>query len=212
MRPVGGIGSAAADRPRRVVIAPDSFKGSATATEVAAALRDGWRSRRPLDEIVTLPIADGGEGTLDVFAAAVPDSVRHPVRVRGPDGRPHDAEWLALPGDVAVVELARASGLPLMLAPDPLRAQTIGLGEALRSALAGGAQRILVALGGSASTDGGTGALAALGARFLDVRGTVLPPGGGALTGLAEVELAGLRPPPPRGVRCLVDVDAPLLG
>jgi glycerate kinase len=209
---VGGTGSVADDRPRRVVIAPDSFKGSATATEVAAALRDGWRSRRPLDDIVMLPIADGGEGTLDVFAAAVPDSVRHPVRVTGPDGRPHDAEWLALPGDVAVVELARTSGLPLMLAPDPLRAQTIGLGEALRAALAGGAQRILVALGGSASTDGGTGALAALGARFLDVRGAALPPGGGALTGLAEVELAGLRPPPPGGVRCLVDVDAPLLG
>ncbi|CAJ65408.1 glycerate kinase I [Frankia alni ACN14a] len=212
MCPVGGAGSVADDRPRRVVIAPDSFKGSATATEVAAALGDGWRSRRPGDEIVTLPIADGGEGTLDVFAAAVPGSVRHPVRVTGPDGRPHDAEWLALPGDVAVVELARASGLPLMPAPDPLRAQTIGLGEALRAALVGGARRILVALGGSASTDGGTGALAALGARFLDARGAVLPPGGGALPELARVELAGLRTPPPGGVRCLVDVDAPLLG
>nr|WP_157467611.1 glycerate kinase [Frankia sp. QA3] len=212
MGPEGGAGSAAGDRPRRVVIAPDSFKGSATATEVAAALGDGWRSRRPHDEIVALPIADGGEGTLDVFAAAVPDSVRHPLRVTGPDGRPQDAEWLALPGGVAVVELARASGLPLMLAPDPLRAQTIGLGEALGAALTGGARRILVALGGSASTDGGTGALAALGARFLDPRGAVLPPGGGALARLARVELSGLRPPPPGGVRCLVDVDAPLLG
>ncbi|WP_163554425.1 glycerate kinase [Candidatus Frankia alpina] len=207
-----GSGPAAGDRPRRVVIAPDSFKGSATATEVAVALGDGWRSRRPHDEIVTLPIADGGEGTLDVFAAAVPESVRHPVRVTGPDGRRHDAEWLALPGGVAVVELARASGLPLMLAPDALRAQTIGLGEALGAALAGGAARILVALGGSASTDGGTGALAALGARFLDARGVQLPPGGGALTGLARVDLSGLQPPPPRGVRCLVDIDAPLLG
>ncbi len=85
-------------RSWRVVIAPDSFKGSASATEVAATLARGWHSRRPQDEIVTLPIADGGEGTLDVFAATVPGASRRPLRVTGPDGRGHDGEWLALPG------------------------------------------------------------------------------------------------------------------
>ncbi|SNQ50799.1 Glycerate 2-kinase [Frankia canadensis] len=197
---------------RRVVIAPDSFKGSASATRVAAALADGWRSRRPDDEIVILPVADGGEGTLDVFAAAVPGARRRPLRVTGPDGRGHDGEWLALPGGVAVVELARVSGLPLMRALDPLGAQTTGVGQALAAALADGAREILVALGGSASTDGAAGALAALGARFLDARGASLRPGGGALAELAAVDLAGLAPAPAGGVRCLVDVDTPLLG
>ncbi|CAO5233989.1 glycerate kinase family protein [Frankia sp. AgKG'84/4] len=197
---------------RRVVIAPDSFKGSASATEAAAALAAGWRSRRPGDEVVELPVADGGEGTLDVFAATVPGAARRPVRVTGPDGRAHDGAWLALPDGVAVVELARVSGLPLMAAPDPLGAQSVGLGEALAAALASGAREILVALGGSASTDGGSGALAALGARFLDARGATLPTGGGALVELATVDVSGLPSRPPGGVRCLVDVAAPLLG
>ncbi|MCK9893219.1 glycerate kinase [Frankia sp. AgB32] len=199
-------------RGRRVVIAPDSFKGSASATEAAAALAAGWRSRRPGDEIVELPVADGGEGTLDVFAATVPGAVHQVVRVTGPDGRRHDGAWLALPDGVAVVELARVSGLPLMGGPDPLGAQTIGVGQALAAALASGAREILVALGGSASTDGGSGALAALGARFLDANGVALPTGGGALVELATVDVSRLPPRPPGGVRCLVDVAAPLLG
>jgi glycerate kinase len=110
------------------------------------------------------------------------------------------------------VELARASGLPLLARPDPMGAQTTGLGEVLGHALNTGVARILVGLGGSASTDGGTGALAALGARFLDAGGQPLAPGGGALADLAAVDLSGLRPPPPGGVTCLTDVTAPLLG
>ncbi|MCM3883586.1 glycerate kinase [Frankia sp. R82] len=194
------------------MIAPDSFKGSASATQVAASLAQGWHSRRPQDEIVSVPIADGGEGTLDVFAATVPGARRRPVRVTGPDGRPRDGEWLALPGQVAVVELAGVSGLPLMRTPDPLGAHTLGVGQALAAALRDGARQVLVTLGGSASTDGGTAALTALGARFADVNGVVLPLGGGSLITLGQVDLARLLPPPPGGVRCLVDVDAPLLG
>jgi len=110
------------------------------------------------------------------------------------------------------VELAETSGLPLLVHADPLGAQTTGLGEVLGRALDAGAGRILVGLGGSAATDGGTGALAALGARFLDAAGRPLPPGGGALAGLARTDLSGLRPPPPGGVTCLTDVTAPLLG
>ena len=196
----------------RVVIAPDSFKGSMPAAGAAASLAAGWRAARPADEVLTVPLADGGEGTLDVLAAALPGTRWHPARVTGPGGQPVDSRWLELPGGTAVVELAAASGLPLLREPDPLGAHTTGLGEVIGHALDAGARQVTIALGGSASTDGGTGALAALGARFLDAAGHPLPPGGGALRGLAAVDLAGLRPRPAGGVSCLSDVRAPLLG
>jgi glycerate 2-kinase len=196
----------------RVVIAPDSFKGSLAAAGAAAALAAGWRAARPGDEVRTIPLADGGEGTLDVLAAAIPAARWHQAQVTGPAGQPVDCPWLELPDGSAAVELAAASGLPLLSQPDPLGAHTIGLGEVIGHALDAGARQVTVALGGSASTDGGAGALAALGARFLDAAGRPLPAGGGALRGLAAVDLTGLRPPPPGGVACLSDVRAPLLG
>ncbi|HEY6276756.1 MAG TPA: glycerate kinase [Streptosporangiaceae bacterium] len=195
----------------RLVIAPDSFKGSITATAAATALAEGWLAERPADQVTQLPLADGGEGTLDVLAAAVPAARWRRALVTGPGGAPVECDWLDLPGAAAAVELARTSGLPLLARPDPMRAQTTGLGELLGIALDGGARRVLVGLGGSAATDGGTGALAALGARFLDAAGRPLRPGGGALVRLAEVDTSALRPPP-AGVTCLTDVTAPLLG
>jgi glycerate kinase len=196
----------------RVVIAPDSFKGSLAAAGAAAALAAGWQAARPADEVLAVPLADGGEGTLDVLAAAIPGARWQQARVTGPAGQPVDCPWLDLPDGSAAVELAAASGLPLLSRPDPLGAHTIGLGEVIAAALAAGARQVTIALGGSASTDGGTGALAALGARFLDADGRPLPAGGGALHDLAAVDLTGLRPPPPGGVSCLSDVRAPLLG
>jgi glycerate 2-kinase len=196
----------------RVVIAPDSFKGSASAAAAASALAEGWLAERPADQVTRLPLADGGEGTLDVLAAAVTGSRWQHARVTGPAGEPVDCDWLELPGAVAAVELARASGLPLLARPDPMGAHTIGLGEVIGLALDRGAREILIGLGGSAATDGGTGALAALGARFLDAGGHDLPPGGGALAGLAAVDTTHLRPPPVAGVTALADVSAPLLG
>jgi glycerate 2-kinase len=195
----------------RVVIAPDSFKGSITATAAAAALAAGWRAARPADQVTCLPLADGGEGTLEVLAAAVAGARWRRARVTGPGGAPVECDWLQLPGAAAVVELARTSGLPLLARPAPLRAQTTGLGELLGMALDEGARRLLVGLGGSAATDGGTGALAALGARFLDAAGRPLPPGGGALARLAAVDISALRSPP-ASLTCLTDVTAPLLG
>ena len=159
-----------------------------------------------------MPLADGGEGTLDVLAAAVSGTRWHTTRVTGPAGQPVECAWLELPGGIAAVELARASGLPLLARPDPLGAQTTGLGEVIGRVLDAGAAQVMIALGGSASTDGGTGALAALGARFLDRAGRALRAGGGALRGLAAVDLGGLAPPPRGGVTCLSDVRAPLLG
>jgi glycerate kinase len=196
----------------RVVVAPDSFKGSIGAGEAAEAIAEGWRSARPGDEMVCLPLADGGEGTLQVLAATGPAARWHPVQVTGPDGRVVASRWLGLGDATAYIELAQASGLPLMAALDPLGAQTTGTGQLMADAIDAGARRIVVGLGGSASTDGGTGALAALGACFLDGSGRELPGGGGALRDLASADLTGLRPPPPGGVTCLTDVRAPLLG
>jgi glycerate kinase len=196
----------------RIVIAPDSFKGSIGAAAAAEALAAGWLAVRPDDAVTRVPLADGGEGTLDVLAAAVAGARWHSALVTGPGSQPVDCPWLELPGGQAVVELASASGLPLLAAPDPLGAHTTGLGEVIGHALDAGAAEIVITLGGSASTDGGTGALTALGARFLDRAGRALPPGGGALRDLVSADLAGLRRPPAAGVSCLADVAAPLLG
>ncbi|SBT45474.1 glycerate kinase [Micromonospora narathiwatensis] len=196
----------------RIVVAPDSFKGSITADDAARALAHGWLACRPGDDIRLLPLADGGEGTVDAFAAALPGAERRTVAVPGPDGRPVDAAWLLLPDGGAVLELAQSSGLPLMAAPDPLGAHTYGLGMVARAALDAGATRLVIGLGGSASTDGGTGALRALGLRLRDVQGRELPLGGAALTDLAEIDVTDLLPAPPGGVQVLVDVTAPLTG
>lgn len=197
----------------RMVIAPDSFKGSLGASEVGAAIARGWLSIRPDDQITILPQADGGEGTLDAIASAVPDAVRHDVGpVTGPDGRPTPGAWLELPGRVGVVELAQCSGLPLMKPLDPLAATTRGLGEVIRHALDHGVESLIVGLGGSASTDGGAGALAALDLRLLDADGSYLTDGGAALATLARVESTEMSVPPPGGVTLLADVTAPLLG
>ncbi|MGH3305491.1 MAG: glycerate kinase, partial [Streptosporangiaceae bacterium] len=196
----------------RVVIAPDSFKGSIAAATAAAALAAGWRSVRPHDEVIQLPLADGGEGTLAVLAAADPGSRWHHVGVSGPCDALVKAAWLEMTGNVAVVELAAAAGLPLLGAAMPLDAHSYGVGELVGHALNAGVAMVTITLGGSACTDGGTGLLAALGARFLDDSGHVLPLGGGALSRLAAVDLSGMRPPPAAGVSCLTDVHAPLLG
>jgi glycerate 2-kinase len=196
----------------RVVIAPDSLKGTIDAAGAARALADGWRRVRPDDDLVRLPLADGGEGTLHVLATSDPAARWHRARVTGPAGAIVASRWLERRDGTAYIELAQASGLPLMPALDPLGAQTTGTGELIGRALDAGARRVVVALGGSASTDGGTGALAALGARFLDAAGGELPPGGGGLAALATADLSGLRPPPPGGAACLTDVRSPLLG
>ncbi|MCW3841048.1 glycerate kinase [Micromonospora yasonensis] len=196
----------------RVVVAPDSFKGSITADDAARALARGWLAHRPGDDVRLLPLADGGEGTVDAFAAALPDAERRTVIVPGPDGRPVAAAWLLLPDRAAVLELAQSSGLPLMAAPDPLGAHTYGLGAVARAALDAGATRLVIGLGGSASTDGGTGALRALGLRLHDAHGRDLPLGGAALADLTHLDATDLLPTPPGGVQLLVDVTAPLTG
>ena len=203
----------------RVVLAPDSFKGSIAAAQVADALAEGWRTVDPSAEILARPMADGGEGTLDAFAAAIPGSTRMPVTVTGPHGRAVAASWLLLPAThhapngTAVVELASTSGIELLGADlRPLDAHTVGFGEAIAAALAHGVSRLVLGIGSSSSTDGGTGMLTALGARFTDAAGTTIPLGARGLDTVASADLSGLPALPAGGVLVLSDVTNPLLG
>jgi glycerate 2-kinase len=174
----------------RVLIAPDSFKGSLDPLAVANALRDGWQRARALDEFRLIPLADGGEGTLEAIKASDSDWVELPAHAKDPLGNAIRASFLRR-GDEAVVEMATASGLALVPVDerDPLAASTFGTGLVLAAAIGLGARRIVLGLGGSATTDGGSGLLIALGARFLDARGAELAQGGGALGRLASVDL-----------------------
>lgn len=197
----------------RVAIAPDSFKGSITAADASRAIADGWRQVRPADELLLMPQADGGEGTLDAIEASAEGALRHEVfPVEGPDGRPTRGEWLMLPDGTVVVELAQMCGLPLMRAPDALGSSTRGLGQTIAAALEAGASSLVIALGGSASTDGGAGALAALGLILADAEGHPVEWGGAALAHVHAVDRSRLASPPPGGVTVLTDVTAPLLG
>lgn len=196
----------------RVVIAADKFKGSLTAAEVGGHLSIGLASVLPDCEIAAVPMADGGEGTLEVAADA--GYALHEAVVTGPLGDPVAAHF-AVRGDEAVVELARASGLGL-ISPDhrdALRATSRGTGELILAALDAGAKVVMLAVGGSASTDGGAGMLRALGARLLDEGGAEVPDGGGGLLRVASVDLAGLDPRIAETRIVLAsDVDNPLLG
>ncbi|WP_341933344.1 glycerate kinase [Microbacterium sp. LWO14-1.2] len=200
----------------RVVLAPDSFKGTITAADAAAALADGWATVEPDAEFVHRPMADGGEGTVAAFAAAVPGAQRMPVTVDGPAGAAIDTAWLLLPADAetpggtAVVDLASTSGIELLDELRPADADTTGFGQAIAAALDHGVSRVIVGIGSSASTDGGTGMLTALGARFLDATGAPVARGARGLLDLASVDLDGLRTAPE--VRVLTDVTNPLVG
>jgi glycerate 2-kinase len=177
----------------KIVIAPDKFKGSLPAAEVADAIAAGLRAGWPGAELVTVPVADGGEGTVDAAVAAGLERV--PVTVDGPTGEPVHASY-ARRGQVAVIELADACGLLRLPGgrPAPLTASSFGCGQVLAAALAAGARQIILGVGGSASTDGGAGLLQALGAQVLDARGEPLARGGAALRDVAALDLTGLHP------------------
>lgn len=199
----------------RVLISPDSFKGSAGAAEAGAAIARGWCAERPGDRVRVLPMADGGEGTLDALETALPGASRVPVRAPGPDGAPREASWLRVPtpaGAIGVVELAETSGIALLARPLPDDADTRGCGLAIAAALEAGVRELVIAIGGSCSTDGGAGLLAALGARLLDGSGSPIQSGNRGLHALERAEFRGLAAAPPGGVRVLADVRNPLLG
>lgn len=195
----------------RVVIAVDSFKGTISASAAASALAAGWTEIRPEDVVIQRPMADGGEGTVDAFIAA--GVRREAVRVSGPHGRPVSTHLAWLDATTAVVELANTSGIELLGSERfPFTASTLGFGQAIAAALDAGATRLVLGIGSSASTDGGSGLLVALGARLLDDSGAELEPTTAGLERIASVDLSTLRPLPPGGVTVLTDVTSPLLG
>lgn len=195
----------------RVVIAPDKFAGTLTAGQAARAVAAGWERVRPADELALVPMADGGEGTIDVLEEAVPGSERMPVEVADARGRQVTGAWLRLPDGRALVEAAQACGLSRLSVADrdPLLATSYGVGQLIAAAIEAGAVEIVVGLGGSATVDGGGGMATALGHRLLRPDGNGLKVGARFLTQLARIEPAA-RPAVP--IVVAVDVSNPLLG
>lgn len=176
----------------RFVIAPDSFKGSASAREVAQAVAEGLKTALPDAECDLVPMADGGEGTVDALVAATGGKIVS-VRVTGPLGEPVDAFFGILgDGETAVIEMAAAAGLHLVPLEkrNPMVTTTYGVGELIRAALDAGCRRLIIGIGGSATNDGGAGMAQALGARLLDDQGNDIGFGGGALGRLDRIDLS----------------------
>ncbi len=200
----------------KFVLAPDSFKNALRSSEVCEALASGIRAVLPGAEIISLPMADGGEGTVRAAALAAGGAVEQ-YEVSGPLGTPVAAEIARLPGGTAVLETASAAGIEL-LSPDsraPLAATTYGVGQLLRKLLEKGCRDFVIGLGGSATTDGGAGMLQALGVCFFDAAGKLLPPGigGGLLPQIRRADLSGLLPELAASrIRIAADVTNPLTG
>ena len=198
----------------RIVIAPDAFKGTLTAPEAARAMAAGIAGVFPSAELVLLPMADGGEGTLEALLAAIAGE-RRQCQVQDVAGRPLCAEYAVLADGTAVIEAARVVGLTLSAVHDVpvLQRSSAGLGEVLRHTLDAGCRRLLIGLGGTATNDGGAGLLHALGVRLLDAGGVLLPPTPQGLLRLSAVDISALDA---RLADCridlLSDVDNPLCG
>ena len=198
----------------KIVIAPDSFKESVSAPDAAAAIARGIKAAFPGAHTVCIPMADGGEGTVQAVLAAAGGQARQRT-VNDALGHKVDAVWGLLDDGTAIIEMAAAAGLELIPPSkrDPLRASSHGVGELILAALDAGARHIILGLGGSATNDAGAGMLTALGLRLLDKEGRSLPPGGGALGQLASIDARGLdaRLADVR-IDIASDVDNPLCG
>ncbi len=201
--------------PRRVLVAPDSFKGSLSAVQAAEAMERGVLSAWPDARVVKVPIADGGEGTVEALVTATAGRFETST-VRGPLGRPVEARWGVLgDGRTAVIEMAAASGITLVPEGrrDPRISSTFGTGQLLRAALDAGFRHLIVGIGGSATNDGGAGMAKALGVRLLDGRGEPLPDGGAPLSRVVSIELGGVDPRlADAEILVACDVDNPLTG
>jgi glycerate kinase len=199
----------------KIVVAPNALKGSLGSVAAAQAMSAGVRLAAPAAEIVQLPVADGGDGLLEVLGTGE-GLERIPCRVTGPLGSPVDCALLyAADRRLAIIEMAAAAGLALLPSSglDPMQATTFGVGELLRLALDHGARRIILGIGGSATSDGGTGLARALGARFLDAHGKELPGNAAALQHIKRIDLEQLDPRLAHAhIDVICDVDNPLLG
>lgn len=194
----------------RILVAPDSFGGTLTASEAAAAIAAGWRAHRPDDQIELLPMSDGGEGLLEVLGQ---EGTRHRTEVAGPLGHPQDTSWVIDRDGTAIIAADEVCGLRLLSEPerDPLRTTTFGVGQLLAEARSAGARRILVGLGGTATVDGGAGALAGLNFRLQVADGSGLKVGGEDLHRVARADRGWSPQPFDAEIVLLADVTAKLL-
>ncbi|MBW3637950.1 MAG: glycerate kinase [Armatimonadetes bacterium] len=198
----------------KIVLAPDSFKGSLSSPQACAAMETGARRVFPDAEIIAVPLADGGEGTLEALVDGAGGFFKT-ARVQNPLGGSIEARWGILPDGKGVIEMAQASGLTLIPSEkrDALRASSYGTGQLIKAALDAGCREILVGIGGSATTDGGAGALTALGVMLRDESDVILPPGGASLLNLKGIDLrfSDARIPKAK-FTVLSDVSNPLCG
>lgn len=197
----------------KYVLIPDSFKGTLSSEDICRIASEEILRLEPEAEICAIPVADGGEGTVDAFLAAV-GGTRAEVPCTGPCGQEVMGFYGLLPDGTAVVEMAAAAGLPLAGAcRDPEKTTTYGVGQLMAHALSRGAKQLVLGLGGSATNDGGCGAAAALGAEFLDAEGRAFVPTGGTLTQIAHIRMKGLRETLAGAeVTVMCDIDNPLCG
>ena len=185
--------------PERILVAPSGFKESLSAVDVADAIAAGVRRVYPGVRIDRQPIPDGGEGTIEILSAR-PDAIPHHKKVQGPvEGQSVAATWLELANKTAVVEMASAAGLSLVPSDmrDPGMTSTVGVGELIADALDKGMRTIIIGCGDSGTTDGGAGALTALGVRILDENGADIGLGGNSLHNAASIDTTNLHPRTP---------------
>ncbi|MHC5372351.1 glycerate kinase [Enterococcus sp. LJL120] len=199
---------------KKIIIAMDSFKGSGTSSQVASWVAQGIRQVNQQLEIQEIPIADGGEGTVEALVQGLQGQIKEVV-VRGPLGKKVTACYGLLPNQQAVIEMAEASGLALINpeSDDVFQASTYGVGELLLAAIEAGAKTIYLGLGGSGTNDGGVGMAQALGVSFKDTMGNEILPGAKGLENLAEIDSSGLNPAIEKAtIKILADVANPLTG
>lgn len=198
----------------RILLVPDSFKGTLSSRQVCSTMKEQVERFFPGEEVLSLPVADGGEGSVDAFLEAV-GGQKKTVRVTGPLGEPMESFYgILADGKTAVIEMAACAGLPLVEGREnPEKATTYGVGELLLAARDAGCREVILGLGGSCTNDGGAGAAAALGAKFTKAGGEVFIPTGGTLSQIAEVDcrpvqeaLRGMK------VQVMCDIDNPLFG
>ena len=198
---------------KKIVIAPDSFKGTLSSIQVCNIVRESLSEERDDLDIITLPIADGGEGMTESFMSAFPDSEKIELKAKSPLGRDIDVYYAVVSGDTAVIEMAMASGITIEKVNDPMRASTYGTGQIIKDALDKSIRKFVLGIGGSATTDGGIGCTAALGGSFIGKDGESVALCGEGLSDIASIDLSQLDE---RLKECditvLCDVKNPLYG
>ena len=198
---------------KKIVIAPDSFKGTLSSLEVCNLVKKSLLEERDDLEIIEVPIADGGEGMTESFMCAIEGSEKVELKAKSPLGRDIDVYYGIVYGDTAVIEMAMASGITIEKENDAMRASTYGTGQLIKHALEKGIRKFFLGIGGSATTDGGIGCVAALGGKFLSKDGNEVPLCGEGLTLIENIDLSGLDERIKESeITVLCDVKNPLYG